>query len=550
MIAEIVREELARGAAVWGTELDKFPSYQLDGSWPSLGVIDFLTEPLRQRTKFYPFEHDILRYSAAYVGELLHQVWETAGIESRLEDSSQGIRIVVAGSPQTPPIHIKLEHELGRQLAILPDSLSFKHNHPVLVPGFRQLVPRWALGIALGESISIEGAMDSAVRTQLSKLRSTVLGELAKQCAQWFSRVAPDDTLAQLPELYTAILYSPAVAREEWPVLNGVEQLVAFKAEYNIPAKRMTELAIRLACSPEELISHVGFAYAVAMCSGPLPSELLSIAQSKGTYGALLRYAAERVRERLGCGSDWIDAESLKGDELGRIEVEIEAGLFPWIALRPERLLEVSKDEALRTLLRACRAFDIGAALAAADVLAERNPSDIDFAVQRTYLYLLMQEPAAAQAELERVRSISVRGIHARCENLAGVLALSSGNYIESERCFADARVAAAAEPWLFAEIANSCGWAQVCQGRIREALGSFEDALQSRPGHLLAEMNLISCLLTLNLVEEAERHLEQLLLRGPADRHVFVGLARGIIARRYPDQIAAENERPLSEAA
>ena len=553
MISDIVKQELEQFADVWGVGLESFPNYRLDGRWPTLGVIDYMTEPLRQRTKFYPFEQDIIRYSACYVGEMLHRIWAEAGIESRVEDSSQGIRISLGAaveSARTTPLHVKLQLELSRQLAALPFSVGSHHDHPVLVPGFRQLVPRWVMSIALGESASIEGALDSAARAQLGERRGAVLNSIAKQCAEWFARVAPDDTLTQLPELYSALLYSPGSPREEWPVLSGIDRLLAFQAEYEIPARQMNELAIRLACCPEELLSHIGFAYAVAVCPGPLSSELLSIGHSKGTYGALLRYASQRVRERLGLPDDWIDATEARVDDLSRVSVEIEAGLFPWLAISPKRLLDVGRDEQLRQLLKACRSFDIGAAVAAADALVEQDPQDIDYAAQRIFLKLVVQDTEGAKIELERIRKLSIRGIHARCENLAGVIAVGDGDYYASERCFADARVAAASEPSLFAEIANSCGWAQVCQGRVREALISFEDALQSSPGHLLAEINRIGCLLKLQEATEAEGHLERLLRSGPADRSVFLGLAQGLVARIYADQIAVEEEEPLSRAA
>lgn len=363
MVSEVILHEIEELKLVWGRHLAKVPTLVLDDSWPSVGVLDLMTHPLRRRVDLMPFEISLVRGVSAYIAKLIYESWKEMGAEVTLQDTENGITVRAVRGPKIPhgeSISAFVERDVAQLLARLPNPLPIFNDFSRLITSDQQVLPTYTLAMCLGLSPFLEGQWTKESVVTMEDEVAKVTRLLARQCAEWYARVYPDEPLGQVPELYLfGLVFPPLLMDEEWPAMHGVAGLCEFAKEYGVSIRQIERVANNLALCPDEQLSHIAFAFAAAVLDGvPAPS-LAALAQSKGTFVGTLRPAVVSVRERLGLGSDWLNLEEINYDQLVQIRREQELGFLPWLAISADKLATVAYDPELKDLVNASLRFDL-----------------------------------------------------------------------------------------------------------------------------------------------------------------------------------------------
>src|SRR3712207_2833311 len=93
MISAIVKERCEAFRNFWNDNLAVSSAYMLDGTWPSLGVLDLLTDSSRGRKELSQFEDAIIAGTAAYLAVMAHECWSLMGVSVAVEDRGYGVMI-------------------------------------------------------------------------------------------------------------------------------------------------------------------------------------------------------------------------------------------------------------------------------------------------------------------------------------------------------------------------------------------------------------------------------------------------------------------------
>lgn len=553
MVSEAILREIEELKLVWGKHLAKVPTLVLDDTWPSVGVLDLMTHPLRRRVDLMPFEIGLVRGVAAYIAKQIYDSWKEMGAEVTLEDTERGITVRASRGPKIEPgtvVSAYVERDVAQLLVRLPNPLPILNDFSRLITSEQQVLPTYTIAMCLGLSPFIEGSWSKESLTSMEREVGKVTRHLARSCADWYARVYPDEPLGQVPELYLfGLVFPPLLMNEEWPALHGVDGLCDFAQSYKVSVKQLERFAANLARSPEEQLSHIGFVFAAAVLSDDPSPELAALAQSKGSYVGTLRAAMVKARTLLGLGGDWLELDDIHFEQLAQIRREQELGFLPWISVSANKLATVPFDPELKQLVHASLHFDLLQATRLAQKLIEDTPQDLELRVQRIYLELVAKNIDRADALLKELLTEPECDDEPRVNNIAGIMALARGHHSAADVYFLRAKSQVVGQPFLSADMINNYGWTKVCRDRYDEALLAFDEAITIYPGYLAAHISRVGVLYRLNLIEEADKARRALARFAPTDRRVFLGLTYPVI-QEFMSGEAPEEESTVKRNA
>lgn len=502
------------------------PILRLDGSWPSIGTVDLITFELRQDPELAVGNNLLLKGAASYIALLIERCWSALSMYVHAGESHDGIFVKAIGEPACPS---------GREFTLfveraLVTALKTKHEPLLIMSDYSRDVPptynylsQVALGLMLGLNPASRGSWFEDREELFKEARQTIIKTLGVTCVSYYEAVFGDEPLGQVGELYlNGLIYPPATMEEGFPAYGVMEPLINELKALRASKKAVLRYALNLAQTPDELMSSVGVALYAALADPPLPREIVSAAESKGTYMAMLRLAMLKARELWGLRSDWLFQEAYADEDGARIEIEAALGFFPYSKLSVKRLKSVSKDQNLRDLVLSISVLDEDESLRLLDKMLDEAPADMELQLQRAYVDLYHSRPEKAEARLRVLLSEPGIETNAMFLNLLALSLLVLGRVSEAESYFKRGINAARLESIEYYQIVNNYWCVLLNQGKLQESLELIPSAVNDKVFPIGSRLSQYSTLMLLDRKPEALEVLKGLFKFAPFDRTVF----------------------------
>ena len=527
MIEESVTDEVAQFKAWWDPYLAVSPRLALDGSWPSIGVLDLMTFHLRLRSTGDWSHAAIVKGAAAYIAVLAHDCWTRMGAEPRAYIDDTGICIEALRGPflKEGQRHcIAIERELRRALKTLPSPFPVVGEYKKLISIEQNMISLFALGVCSGLSPFGDGPWSDHTPESFDRPLSQALIHLASTAATNYERLFPHEPLGQVGELYLEkLIYPPMLMEEELPAWGAVQGMIGFFTQYQVPRDVMQAVAHNLALNPDELISLAGFAmYAAVLEAEPSP-EIMGIVQGRQRTTGLLRPAMIAAREALGLGPEWIGQDSYTDAIGSRFALEKRLGFLPWVSISKAKLRESFADKRFQSALAAAIDFDLENAIGLTDEILEESPDDIELRIQRVCLEALL--PNSKESVHKMLRSFSSEPAalaEPRFHDLMGTCLVALEDVEGAKRSFRNGIELSANRPTMQAEFQNNLGWVLMMNREYEPALEQFERALKVFPQSVSYLLNKGHSLWRLGRLEEMRVLADEVLRLAPTNRSVF----------------------------
>jgi tetratricopeptide (TPR) repeat protein len=514
----------------WNNHLQAAPVLLLDDTWPSVGTLDLLTFGLRLESNLSKDEESLVKGASAYLALLVHKCWSLIADKVRVDNSEEGITVTAQNGPaliENDQASVNVEVELRKCLQELP------YPFPVIADLTRpisfdsNIICPFAIGLLTGLSPTVRGPWSIMPPKSFMPFLDVITKELARQSAEYYTRVYPQEPLGQVAEMYLSnLVFPPAMIGEVLPASNAVHKLLDFFTEYKISREAMQDVAHNLALSADDLLSYAGLALFAALADEMPPKEIIAAAQAKGRQMGLLRRTMLSVRKRLELGPDWVE-DGLKHDrDKKHFDIETSLEFIPWLYLSRKRVEADAEDGKLAPLLAALCDFDMPTATRTLDKLIEEDPTDIECRLQRAKLEMLSGNNDQADSLCSAIYSEPNADSNPRFFNLWGLCALKVGDVPAALKYLKAGLALQNAGPWLKSDIANNLGWAYILKGDFEAALEHLEKGLQESECPTTLLLNKAYALWQLKRREESLDVRKELFQLAPTDRRVFGNIA------------------------
>ena len=528
MIDDIVRDERERFIKWWEPHLAVSPHLALDGSWPSVGVLDLLTFHLRLRTPSDWSHSAILRGAAAYLAYMAHDCWEAFGATPEVTMGSTGVIMTARsgprlGSGQRVVVHV--ERELKKLIRFLPAPFPVLGEFSRLIAIDQNIVSLFAIGLCTGLTpVAEEGPwLDETPESFKEQIRLVTV-KLAASSAERYGTLFPDETLGQVGELYLEqLIYPPALMEEELPALNAVNGMIAFFHEFRVPREAQFRLAGNLALSADEQISAAGFSVYAALLDAAPAVEMQGLVQSRLRSNGLYRNAMILARTGLGLDGDWIGRENYTEAIGRRFELERQLGYLPWVSISKRKLKESFSNLNFHSAIAAAADFDRDSAIDYTDRYLDEAPGDLDMRLQRIYLEAIA--PDSKDRVLQMLRALSSEpdiDRQVRFNEMMSTALFAQEDFEGARRHLKLALECAQSQPFVRAELLNNLGWMQMQIGELEESLRNFDTALATQPHSITYLLNKGHALWQMGRNAEMEGVIAKLFELAPMHRSVF----------------------------
>ncbi len=525
MIDEEVRRIAEEFANRWSLASEIAPILLLDGTWPSIGVLDPLTAHLRQTENFSPSDGQLIKGAAAYLAQLAHDSWRAFHAEVHVGLGEQGIFIKASAGPLITPgqeFVVSVENSLKTLLRKPPLPFPVVGDFEREVLADYQLISLFGVGLCTGRSPFGEGAWALADDSVFKDNTEFVVRHLAVSSARHYSRLYHAEPLGQVEELYLRdLIYPPTMMNEKFPGELAIEGCFKFFEEFQISKRDALRMAHNFALSPDERFSTVGLALYAGLVESEPSAQIIATADRRGTFMGLLRPAMLLARERAGFRADWSTQDNFDTIDLLRIHIEQVLGLIPWVKLSPRRF----RDKKLRPLIDALINFDFAEALSLNDKLVSEFPGDLDIRVQRVYLSIISGRLEEALKELPKLLSEYGAENEPMIFYLWGLCELGMERIPEAKVRFEHAFKLPAVDYAVRYEAANNYAWCLMLLEQYDEALAVTGEVIPIAPAPVTMLLNEAFILRTLNRFAEAEERKRRLLELAPLDSRVVHNL-------------------------
>lgn len=539
MIAQNVRDRESAFRKFWNESFGPAPGAQLDGTWPSLGTLDALTESSRRKSELSRFEEEVISGSAAYIAVLAHECLESFGAKVVVEDRGYGVILRVTEGPRIgagEQVIMLVEAELKKLLKEMPNPFPVMNEFGrVIAPG-QSVISPFAIGLCTGLFPAAQGPWKQLTADEWKDQLDHVTRHLARSCAENYGRIYAEESFGQVAEMYlNDLVFPPMLAAEDWPARLATRGLCAFLREYKLPRPNMLQLTMNLARSGDELISNAGFAAHAAILDGEYPSpDFVAMAQSKGIFVAMLRPALLEARLSLGLGGEWLGSEKATEKMERIVEFEQKMGFLPWLNIPAKRIVAESASGPLRDFIEACVMFDLPDAKSYLEDLVAEDPSDIDLRLQDVYFAVVERKIETAASKIRALLSEPSCEGDSRIFHHAGLIELLQRNTQLAERHLRKALEVGPRDDYARADILNSLGWVELTGDRNDEALQHFNEALALEPGMLIAVLNKTAVLYKMDATTTGDIMMARMTAAVPHDRRVLSSLIVDGFQRLY----------------
>lgn len=526
-------EELDSFVHWWQPFLGRARGLVLDGTWPSIGVLDYLTFHLRLRPRLEPSDALIIRGAATYLAAHTADAWEAAGVPALADIDERGAFVRVLDEAPAPwrGDVLRVQTALSKLLRSLPSPLPFLGDLARPISLEHNAISPFALGCSAGLSPWIEreqGAppapdVDPTGASAARRRVELLAKHLAAECAQSYERAHPEELLGQVAELYlNDLIFPPLYVDEAAPAVRGARSLMRYFKELDVARSAALALCTNLAASADEAISCIGFVCAAALTEGPVDAQLVAVGQSKGRLTGVLRPALLAAREELTGAADWLGGETLSEDSVHRMHVEEKLGFLPWLYMDVMDLVASRSSPGAREAMAALLDYDFEKGKAGYDRAIVEEPGMIALRTQRIFLDLITGSLERAADSLRALAAEPSAELSPRFHELRGFVSLAELDTASAVRHFSAALRVSNVSPTMYANLANNLAWSHMLRAEFPQALIALDDGLREAKFPVTLLLNKAHCLWQLGDAGGKAAVERELFRRAPFDRRVF----------------------------
>jgi tetratricopeptide (TPR) repeat protein len=536
MVGTEVLELNRQLAEKWNPFLQVSPVLEFDFTWPSLGVVDLLTFPLRLKTEFHPEQEKGIQEATAYLATIIESIWSKfCNVDCGIEGDS--IILYARGGEFIPPgeeVLINVTKALRVTLQDNPSPFPVLLDFQRLTSFDSNVIQLLATGLVTGLSSHVVGAWENKDLETHKACLEVIQREISKQCANWYARAYPNEPLGQVAELYlNGLIFPPLLMDEACPALRAIKGILQFGKDYKIKTESLRELARNFSKCPDEIISIAGTCLSIALSDAIPEPEIIAAAQSRGKFLGVMRHTIVETRKLLEKPADWIET-GINSKELElQFAIDEALGSIPWFYLSLVRVKEVDpqkeklqlvRGEKLLSLVRHMANFSYENAKIECNELLAETPGDMEMRLQKIKLLLAVHDFQAIESELRKLLTEPGSEDLARFFYLSGLTALSQKQFERASKYLKSALLRAQSELILKPEIANTLAWVLMLQDKQDEALEVLDKCLAESLTPLVPLLNKAHILWQKGSPDYGQIR-KQMFEIAPCDRRVFGGL-------------------------
>lgn len=346
MIDKEINELTSSFSAFFSVVLKDQNRLSLDYSWPSVGSVDLLLSPLRDKPELSDGELNLVLGASAYLGIIAQSCWEYMGAggenssappvkaDLRYDRTAKEVILTATGGR-----HLKHGEQFSvRITSTLKQILTAPANpFPCFADFARPLesgapvVTLFALGLCTGITPYGEGPWKNLSPSEAKEHLLSPEVFLAKSSAGYYQRVFPTEPFGAEPLLYsTQLILPPNGYNERFFGSRAGHHLARVVKDLEASNDQLLVLAQNLALMPSQQIAFAGFLLGVAVTEEQPKSRLRYFGQTLSSFVPLLKPALAMIRKELGkpdpleliANGDLEVAEKI-------LEIERECGLLP-----------------------------------------------------------------------------------------------------------------------------------------------------------------------------------------------------------------------------
>lgn len=532
MIEQTITDQAQAFANFWSAIFADYPYYQLDFTWPSIGVVDRLLSPLREKERLTEFENLMLEGTASYLAKMIHDCWnnfdQELDVRAFLNTASPNGPIIEASGGKYLTSDTSFRVPLQRTLQRL-----FRQSSSSEVPSFGRhkrfvtetdnLLSTFATGLFTGLCPWGEGPWSTHAEEKFADYIKSTVTFLSRSSGLCYQRTSLLEELGASPSLYASnLILPPAFAYEPYRALRAVSGVVDFWRTTHTEEDRLRKLVHQLAHSMDELIASAGFAIACAFESERPSDKLKSLSFAFEKNISALRPAVMLARLTLRRPDNWISLlEQEKYDEATKLYVlENELGLLPLLSVNEEtlankRLIIFFQLASWQRLPEARQYLE--------SVLASSQPS-VSLLLQYGHLSLLLNKRKDAEETLKKLHASKTENdedsfhlsiLRAEYCRRYGTTEEAAGYYGRAIRTKAALGLREVCETnWLCRYLLSS--------KRPQEALKIAEQLLVQQPAAVPVRLAKVDALFAINETDQAENELNELYQLCPNNYQSF----------------------------
>ncbi len=340
MIDEKVKLIAADFGKRWSQLFVNFPQYQLDFSWPSVAVLDYILFALRGKEKLIDQERILVEASAAYLACVIHDCW-------KLFPDKPSISVSLI---EEPSIEIVLRAGGGDHLAkdtffvvplvktLISVCTAPKHPFPCFAKTSIALTPEtnvisaFATGLLGGISPYGKGGWAEVRPEAFSGQLNTAAKFAAESTAKYHERLFPLDELGALKELYFShLIFPPPGYDEKLPYSRATAGILHYLKSIEASDEQILKLAEHLVRLPHDLPSALGFVIGAVVGKNTVPVAIRAYAELHPLTAYGLYPNITIARQIFSNTPTWLELwkEGKIVEASAAIELDYELGLLP-----------------------------------------------------------------------------------------------------------------------------------------------------------------------------------------------------------------------------
>lgn len=521
--------------------LADFPKYSIDGTWPSIGILDLLAAPLFGNKDFSPTELSLIDSIAAYIAGFAHDCWTRypnapeVTLSYHADGRPRGVVIeakrgafLKRGERFAVPVSEVLQSIFAKPPRPFPIIAQFSRD----LASSGNFVSRFALGLVSGLCPFGDGPWKNLSLTEFKPQLLIFEEFITKTASDYYTRAFPGETIGQHRSLYEAnVLLPPAGMDESAPYARAATGLAAFLMAIDASYDEMKNVAINLAYNPDEQIATTGFIAATALLNGDPPKELRALSERFGNFRVELKPAIIIARQIFGHPADWVkQLDERKPDEAIKIlRIEKALGLCPFMRIDPG----YARYPQLIPLLHNLYWSQPKEAREYIDFIGKLQELPIDLRLQAILLDILGSNLNRTEAELLQIeKQYEFRSSNSRAWffELKGMYFLRTGAADKALQAFQSGFKLKPSDSDIFTSLGNNLGWCYLLIQDFENALDVFSQVIYADDVNIAARLNRLAALDGLGKQGESQDEVRNLARISPMDQRIFDQLLRRVL--------------------
>jgi len=333
----------------WNEIFNEHPEFELDYTWPSIGIVDKIIFPLRNKKDFSKHDEPLIQGVSAYLACIAIECWKQyPEVQARaylsLEESKDVIIEAKGGEflEKDEKFSICLTQVVKTVLKNASKQTKTFEEQIRFITSNDNLLSPVCTGIIPGLSPHGAGAWREQTKKSFNNYLIISAKTLANSCIKFKEKhFAGEEIGSDFNVYFPNLLLPPMQFDEPQPCARACMSLVMYSKQNKISNEQFERLTGNLALFHDELISSTGFALSAALVqNNEAPNWLKSYALSHEMRVILLKPSIDLARKGLGQKSFFELFEISEYIQANlQLKIEYGIGLTPLLYLEDYEIL-------------------------------------------------------------------------------------------------------------------------------------------------------------------------------------------------------------------